>query len=345
MRRPSLSSAAGILVSVVSLAAVAYWISRQSAPELPHDAAGFAWLAAALTTSSITFACRGWRWHRVMRLAHIPHRRRDAYALTLVAYMGNTVLPARGGELLKIGLLGARTTARRREILGSVIAERLLDAVTLAILFVVLAAVGAEGLPEGRGSAAAVGAVLLGLAALLAAYLRLRRAGRFERFAETIRPVAYASKIFARRHGAPLVALSLVLWCLEGVTFLFIARSAGVELSAIAAISVVVIASLFAAIPAAPGFAGTFDAGIVLGLKAAGVGGGEAVGVLLLARIMFFGPVTAVGFAVLMLGYGGLRPASRTLHRTSPEDEELLAEQPPGERGAEVAAGQPGARG
>lgn len=345
MRRPSLSSAVSLVVSVISVGAVVYWITRQSAPELPHDASGFAWLGLALATSCVTFTCRGWRWHRVMLLAGIPHRRRDAYGLTLVAYMGNTVLPARGGELLKIGLLGARTTARRREILGSVIAERLLDAVTLALLFVVLAAVGAEGLPEGRGSAVAVGALLLGLAALLAAYLRLRRAGRFQRFADTVRPVAYASKLFARRHGVPLVLLSLVLWCLEGVTFQFIARSVDVELSLVASVSVVVIASLFAAIPAAPGFAGTFDAGIVVGLKAAGVAGGQAVGVLLLARIMFFGPVTAVGFAVLMLGYGGLRPASRMLGRAPADDEELLAQQAPGERRAQVPAGQPRAGG
>ena len=82
--------------------------------------------------SACTLALRGWRWHRVMALrTAIPHRRRDALGLTLVAYMGNNVLPARGGEVLKIGILGARTTARRREILGTVIAERLLDAAVL----------------------------------------------------------------------------------------------------------------------------------------------------------------------------------------------------------------------
>jgi uncharacterized membrane protein YbhN (UPF0104 family) len=343
MRRPSLSSALGLLASVVSLAAVAYWISRQSAPEWPDDAAGFSWLAAGLAMSAVTFTARGWRWHRVMMLAGIQHRRRDAYGLTLVGYMGNTVLPARGGELLKIGLLGQRSTARRREILGSVIAERLLDAFTLAALFVILAAAGAKGLPEGRGSALPVGALLVGIAVLLAAYLRLRRAGRFEAFAAKVRPVAKASKLFAHRGGIPLVALSFVLWCFEGVTFTCVAHSVGIDLDPTAALAVVVIASLFAAIPAAPGFAGTFDAGIVLGLKAAGVEGGEAVSALVLARLMFFAPVTAVGFGVLSLGYGGFRP-SRRLERTAPDDEELLAEEPPSEWQPEVAAGETRAR-
>jgi uncharacterized membrane protein YbhN (UPF0104 family) len=341
MRRPSLSSAVSLGISIVAIGAVAYWITQQEQPQFPDDAAGFAWLAAGLAISAVTFTLRGWRWHRVMRLSGIPHRRRDAYGLTLVAYMGNTVLPARGGELLKIGLLGNRTTARRREILGSVIAERLLDAVTLGILFVGLAAVEAEGLPEGHGSAIVVGVVLAVLAALLAGYLRLRRAGRFERFADTVRPVARASKIFARPQGIPLVALSVLLWCFEGLTFACIARSVEVELTPVASLSIVVIASLFAAIPAAPGFAGTFDAGIVLGLKAAGVAGGQAVGVLVLARIIFFAPVTLIGLLVLWFGYGGLRPVSRGLVRASRDGEELLPEEPPRERRPQVAAGEP----
>jgi len=89
-----------------------------------------------------------------------------------------------------------------------------------------------------------------------------------------------------------------------------IAHSVGASLALVPALAVVVLASLAAAIPAAPGYVGTFDAGILVGLHAAGVQGGDAVGVLLLARFMFFVPVTLVGLGVLMLGYGGLRGLS-----------------------------------
>ena len=88
------------------------------------------------------------------------------------------------------------------------------------------------------------------------------------------------------------------------VTFLFIARAIGFALDPLAAMGVIVLASLAAAIPAAPGYVGTFDAGILLGLHAAGVQGGDAIGVLLLARFLFFVPVTLVGLAVLIFGYG-----------------------------------------
>jgi uncharacterized protein (TIRG00374 family) len=170
-------------------------------------------------------------------------------------------------------------------------------------------------------------------------YVRLRRRGRFERFATRIRPVAGAAKLLARPEGARLGLLSVVIWCLEGVTFMVIARSIDLDLEPLSAIAVVVLASLAAAIPALPGYVGTFDAALLVGLHAVGIEGGDAVGLLLLARFVFFVPVTVVGLGTLVFGYGG------RLTRTPADDQELLAEQPPGEREPEVATRQGGAGG
>jgi glycosyltransferase 2 family protein len=307
VRRRRVTSWLGVLVSIVALGAVAWWISRQESPRLPESGVGYAWLGLALLLTAVTLALRGLRWHWILQLSGVPHRPRDAIGLTLVAYMGNNVLPARGGELLKIGLMGERTTARRRELLGTVLVERSLDAAVLALLFAALTWTGVDGAAGGDGSATLAAAGLGIAAASLVAYLWLRRRGRFERFAAVVRPVARAFRLFTRPAGIPPAVASLVIWCLEGLTFVFIARAIGVELEPLSALAVVVLASLFAAIPAAPGYVGTFDAGMLLGLNAAGVEGGDAVGVLLLVRFLFFVPVTIAGLAVLVLGYGGLR--------------------------------------
>ena len=82
------SSWLGALVSVVSLAAVGWWISRQGAPRLPDSEGGFAWLGAACSVIALNFGVRGWRWHRILRSAGVPHRQRDAVALTVVGYGG-----------------------------------------------------------------------------------------------------------------------------------------------------------------------------------------------------------------------------------------------------------------
>ena len=52
--------------------------------------------------------------------------------------MGNNVLPARAGEMLRVVLLSRRTDASKRDVLGTVVAERLLDAIALGSIFVVV---------------------------------------------------------------------------------------------------------------------------------------------------------------------------------------------------------------
>jgi uncharacterized membrane protein YbhN (UPF0104 family) len=186
--------------------------------------------------------------------------------------------------------------------------------------------------------------LLAGGAAALAVYVALRRRGRFERFAAAIRPVARASRIFARPEGILLLALSGLIWVLEGTTFMAITRAADLEVALLPALAIVVLASLAAAIPAAPGYAGTFDAALLVGLHGAGIGGGDAVTLLILTRFLLFVPVTLVGLAVLIVGYGGL-PRSTRASRAPGEHQELLAEDAPGERRREVSPGHPGARG
>jgi glycosyltransferase 2 family protein len=302
---PKLQRCLSLLVSVVALAAVAWWVSKQDAPQFPDSASGYLWLVGALGVYAVALAARGWRWHRIMRVAEIPHARADAYRLTLVGYMGNSVLPARGGELLRIGLLGARTTAKRRTVLGSIVAERILDAAVLAAIFAPLTWAGVADAPTGQAPAALAAAALLLAGLALATYLALLRRGRFERFHERLRPVTRALKIFAHLQGVLLALLSIAIWCCEGLTLLLIGHSLGLGLNFLECTLIIVLASLFAAVPAAPGYAGTFDAGLVLGLGAVGVSGGAAVGFILLARCVMFVPVTLAGLVVLMARYGG----------------------------------------
>jgi glycosyltransferase 2 family protein len=337
---PQVQRRASVVVSVISLAAVAWWVSNQDAPKFPDSLGGYLWLVAALAVYAIALTARGWRWHRIMRLAEIPHRRADAYRLTLVGYMGNNVLPARGGEVLRIAILGSRSTAKRRTILGSILAERILDAAVLAALFAVMTWFGVAGAPVGQwpASLAAVALVVGGVA--LAGYLALRRRGRFERFNEKVRPVTRALKIFAHAEGLLLASLSALIWSCEGITLLFVGHSIGLELHFFDSILIIVLASLLAAIPAAPGYAGTFDAGLILGLKAVGVTGGTAVGFVVLARFVMFVPVTLAGLFVLLHSYRDFRLGRRGGSEVLGNAGRLAVEEPPAQR--ERAGHDPG---
>lgn len=313
---------AGLAISAVALAAVVWWASRQEAPTWPSGGGDFALLALALGLYAVATLVRGWRWHTILRVDGIGHRRADAFGLVCVGYMGNAVLPARGGEVLRIVLLGRRSDARKREILGSILAERLLDAIVLAGLFVVLTFVGVAGTPVGETPAVLAVAALAAGALALWLYLRLRRAGRLQGFADRVRPVVRASRPLLGRVGAVLTVATIAVWLVEALIFVLVAAALDLDLSLIEGLFVNVLASFFALIPAAPGYVGTFDAAVLFGLKALDVSGGAAVAFAVLVRFVLFVPITLAGLALVLSRYGGvgaLRRRSLNDERQAPQ--------------------------
>jgi uncharacterized membrane protein YbhN (UPF0104 family) len=312
----SIRRIAGVVVSLVAVAGCVIWASGQQAPHFPTSTGGWAQLAAALLVYAAATVVRGWRWHMILRHAHIRHRAVDAYGLTTVGYMGNTVLPARGGELLRIFLMSERSSARRREVLGTIIPERLLDAAALVVLFVVLTAAGTGDTPLGESPAYVAGGLLVAGTAGLIVYLRLRVAGRLQGFADRLRPVARASRTLLTGTGAMLAAVSIAVWVSEAVVFWLVAGSVDVSLSLLDALLVVVLASFLALVPSAPGYLGTYDAALLFGLDSLGVNGGTALSVALMFRFVVFVPITFAGLGLMVARYGGLR-AARSSEATS----------------------------
>jgi uncharacterized membrane protein YbhN (UPF0104 family) len=221
--------------------------------------------------------------------------------------MGNNVLPARGGEFLRVILMAPRSQARRRELIGSVIAERVLDVVALGGLFTIMTLASVAGSPAGKAPAwIALGGGLAAAVGLFS-YLRLRRRGRFEKFAAAVRPIARASKILGRPEGGALVCVTALVWVLEGTVFWLVGRSLGLDFDLVGGTFLVVLASFFALIPAAPGYVGTFDTAVLFGLHALKVTGGNAVAFAVLVRFVMFVPITVVGLVLLMARHGGIR--------------------------------------
>ena len=217
-------------------------------------------------------------------------------------------------------LLAKRTDASKRTLLGTVVGERLLDAIALGTIFVVVVfgVLSETTLPERpavparrhRAGAGGVGA---------AAVWFLRRHHVVERVREFIRPLADAPQ--GARWAAPgvvLLAGTFVIWAVEAGVYLAVARAVELDISAMGALYLVALTNLFAMLPAAPGYVGTFDAAVVFGVKAIGGTASLALSYLLLLRFMLFVPITVVGLVVLLTRYGGwsaLRSATRASSR------------------------------
>jgi uncharacterized protein (TIRG00374 family) len=301
----------GAVVSIAALGGCVWWGLQQDAPQFPHGAGSWALLVFAALLTAGTAAARGWRWDAILRFSVIGHQRGDAYGLTAVGYMANNVLPARGGELVRVFMLADRSGARRRMVLGTVLTERALDAGTLVILFAVLTAFNVADSPAGRAPAfIAAGVVVLAVVAMVV-YLRLRIAGRFQSFADRMRVVLRPFRLLISWHGVLLALLTSGIWALEALIFWLVAQSLNLDVSPLGASLVVVLASFFALIPAAPGYVGTFDAAVLFALHALKVPSDSALGAAITYRFVIFVPITLAGLILLITHYGGLRQALR----------------------------------
>ena len=297
----------GVAVSLVSLVAVVWWAAHQETPRFPSTPGNLSLVGGAVLLYAVATVLRGWRWHRVLRLAGVEHHAADAYALVPVGYMGNTVLPARGGEVLRVVLLSRRVDTKRRVVVGSIVSERLLDAASLAVLFAVLTWIGVAGAPVGQSPAlAALGVIAMGGLALWT-YLTLRRRGLMEDFARRIRPLVGGSKPLLGPAGMVLFVVTLVVWLIEGTIFWLVAAALDLDVSPLEGAFLLVLSAFFSLIPAAPGYVGTFDAAVLFGMRAIGVTGGQALSFALLVRFVLFFPVTLVGLGLLIWRYGGTR--------------------------------------
>jgi hypothetical protein len=295
-------------VWLIALAAVVYWISRQSSPTFPTSARALTELAGAIGVYMVATLLRAERWQRILRRHDVRIGYPEAAGLVMVGYMGNNVLPARGGELLRAYLLGKKG-ATKRGILGTVIAERLLDAVALGLLFVAftLGVLGNVRLPSNTPLLVAIGVVFVLLVISLAVLRFARSHHLVERATEFLRPFAIPARALLSPYGVALLALSLVIWAFEATVYYMVSDAAGLGLTVSGALYVMVLANLFALIPAAPGYVGTFDAAVVFAAKAAGnASGGLVTTYLLLLRFVLFVPITLMGAIILFTRYGGL---------------------------------------
>jgi glycosyltransferase 2 family protein len=299
--------AVGLTVSLVSLAGVVWWVTRQPTPSLPSGPAEVGALLGSVAAYVVATLLRGERWYWLLRQGGGEASRIDAYCLVAVGYMGNNVLPVRGGDAIRIYLQAPRARMGIRQVIGTLLAERLLDVATLLTLFAVLAYGVLHGIEAPDATrlgliAAAAG----GVAALTAAGIYVMRHHPLVRRAlGFVGPMTVATRELRGTHGVSMLGLTLVIWTAEAATYMASAAAVGLGMTPIEALYVVALISVFLLIPSGPGYLGTLDAAILFGARAVGATGSEAVSYLITLRFVLLVPITLAGLALLIARYGG----------------------------------------
>lgn len=299
----------GIVVSVLSVAAVVVWALGQDAPTLPSSPGDLAWLAAAVGVYFVACAARAERWLLLLDENGAHAERIDCYALIAVGFMGNNVLPARAGDAMRVLLAAPRAGIDRRSVLGTLVAERVLDVLVLFSLFAIVAfgLLNATELPDtGRLVLAGVVIAVL-LIALVVTGVVLWRRGKLAPAIAFLRPIGASTAKLRGRHGAVALAWTLALWAGEVATWYATGQAAGLGISLLETCYLISLSSIFVLVPAGPGYAGTMDAAVIFGSRAVGKSAQTTLSYLLLLRFVLLIPITLAGLVALVARYGGLR--------------------------------------
>jgi len=302
-RRNSRASWIGAAVSVLALAGVVYWAVRQPAPRLPQTAGEWLAVAGAVLLYAVATFVRGVRWQRLLVDEGGTPPPRVTQELNIIGYMGNNLLPARAGDAIRVVLMAPRAHLLMRSVIGTLVAERVLDVSLLVVIFVI---VGYGLLGEvGGGKVEIILLVAAGLA--IAAGLAYFAVRRNEKMMAFIAPML-SSTLGLRRahHGLLLLGMTLVIWGIEAGVWMSAGAAIGFGMDPIEGLYIVALASVFSMIPSGPAYAGTQDAAAILGIKALGGTGAQAVAYIVMLRFIIVVPITLVGLVLLAARYGGL---------------------------------------
>jgi glycosyltransferase 2 family protein len=308
--------AVGFAISAVAVVLALRGVDLQAAARIIGSASP-AWLAAAVVILAVQTVLRAERWRRLLPVgdAPLPRLRRIVPPL-LVGYLGNTVLPARLGEPIRAGLVAKREDLPISGTLGSVLLERVVDTVGLALVgAAAIVAVLRAGLSPAIAVPVAIAFVIgtIGIAVLAVAPQLLHRL-RIERLRHVggfLVTLSRGASVRNRGRSAWIaLGLSVLAWLLDAAIFWCVGRAIDVHLPFEAAVIVSVAAALSTAIPAAPGYVGTYELAVTTALGVLGVDPATAFAFAICVHAVIVVPmVLAGGVSAFIIARPGLTPS------------------------------------
>jgi len=272
-------------------------------------------LLAAVGGTFVLLGLQALRWWWVVRPV-LPLRYREAFAAMLVGSAFNILIPARGGDLIRVQYLGKRTGVSRVTLLGTELLDYWSDKAGWLLAFVLTCVVSVVGWKERPQiwllhAIGVLALLVLGSAALVGiAHLPVLR-----RLSPRLDPgPRWLQKLrsgFAAHDVRSLVVIEAVLaplpWLWEVPVVMVAARALDLSLSPMVAFALVTAANLGTVVPV-PGGAGSFEAAGAFALAAAGVPHDRAFAFTLLYHVSLLLPMVLAGVGLLGLQGRSLLP-------------------------------------
>lgn len=283
--------------------------------------AHYAWLLPGLAIYFLGVWVRAWRWQVLLApVQRLPLRR--VLAVITLGYMGNNLLPARAGELLRAYALRRQDGVPLGASLATIVVERIFDGVVmLAFVFFNLGELTRLSNDGGLSASIRATAVWGGLAFLgvlgviVAAALRPESTARILTWlVDHGLPARLRAPVHGAMHrslaglatlrspgmAATVLLTSAVVWLCETGKYWFVMHAFPFQVSFFSLMLMNGVVNLATTLPAAPGYIGTFDLPGIAVLEAYGVEPTIAAAYTLVLHAALWLPITALGLWLML---------------------------------------------
>ena len=262
-------------------------------------------LALTGAIGTATLFLRAWRWRILLnaeRAVSVP----AAFWATAAGLFGNNFLPARAGELIRAYMISSRCGLGNAYVLATALAERIADAIVLAVISAVVLLTFPP--PPGWLAAAARPVAILGLlgAAAIAVLPLLGSVGRaviarapLPRSLQSLLVTAMEQGLRglrafhdARRLSA-FIGLAAVIWFMDAAGTVIGGAALGLQIPPPAAFLLIAGLSLGSALPSTPGYIGIYQFVAVSVLTPFGLGRADAIAFILVTQALSY---VVIGF-------------------------------------------------
>ena len=295
-------------MTILCLAAALWGLDLEKVSE-SFAGLNYGTLPVILALLFLFFWLKAVRW-RLLLSPLREFRTQEVVPPLMIGFMGNNVLPAHLGELIRVYVLGRQFTLSKAAVLSSVILERILDMLVI-LIFVGMGLWVVEGLPAWVQTGAlslaalAISSFLLLIVfvfwtqAFLRAYRRIFHflpTKLFHRVDEIMGSTAQGLSSIKNAQTAFWIALtSLLQWTLMGAMVYISLVSLGLWLNPLASIVTTGVSALGAAIPSTPGYFGVIQLAFWVSLQMFGVEQADAFASSVYFHLSQYIPVTLVG--------------------------------------------------
>ena len=262
--------------------------------------------AVSIQLAAVWLRALRWKW-LLAPLQEVPVR--TAFDATIIGYFGNSVLPLRAGEFIRAYIVANDTGLSAAKVIGSVIVERILDMVGVAILAIIfLFFFDVIYIPTWL----IISILMVTLIMFASIFIISNKKGEWK-------PVDNRNKIFQSKIGSKIYdvlkniisglsvlnhaphkigvyGFIVVLWGMYYSSFVLVVNSADLGLNWVNSGVLFLMLSLAISIPAAPGYIGTYHAtGVAALTNIYHIGLSESQAFTVLAHSVSFVPIVIVG--------------------------------------------------